>query len=350
MIQYTDGYSRGPGSSYGEVDGIVTIKEVAKEANVSVATISRTLNNDKNVSEKTRRHVMEVIERLGYTPNVLGRNLRVSKTNRILTLVPDISNTFYSEVLRGIDDLAEKNGYMTMVSTTKGNREIELKYILQLYNKNFDGIILTSSEQSPEELSACSRKAPLVMCCEYKYDTDISTVIVDNRKAEYDAVCALIEKGHRRIALVTNAYSYSAKERTKGYLAALSDHAIPVIEPYIIKGGYEYIHGIEAAARLMDLRERPTAILAISDLLAVAINNYIMSIGLTPGTDIDIFGFDNTIFSSSSVPPINTIAQPAYEIGTTAMELLLKKIKDLSCENEIVIKPHAIIEKNIHPV
>lgn len=344
------GNLKDPGSSYGEVDSIVTIKDVAKEANVSVATISRTLNNDKNVSEKTRKHVMEVIEQLGYTPNVLGRNLRVSKTNRILTLVPDISNTFYSEVLRGIDDLAEKSGYMTMVSTTRGNREIELKYILQLYNKNFDGIILTSSEQSSQELSACSRKAPLVMCCEYKYDTDISTVIVDNRKAEYDAVCALIEKGHRKIALVTNAYSYSAKERTQGYLAALSGHNIPVNEQYIVKGGYEYSNGLEAAARLMNLKEPPTAILAISDLLGAAINNYVMSIGLMPGVDVDIFGFDNTVFSSTSVPPINTIAQPAYEIGTTAMELLLKKIKDIACKNEIVIKPHAIIEKNIHLV
>lgn len=332
------------------MDSIVTIKEVAKEANVSVATISRTLNNDKNVSEKTRKHVMEVIERLGYTPNVLGRNLRVSKTNRILTLVPDISNTFYSEVLRGIDDLAEKNGYMTMVSTTRGNREIELKYILQLYNKNFDGIILTSSEQSPEELSACSRKAPLVMCCEYKYDTDISTVIVDNREAEYDAVCALIKKGHRQIALVTNAYSYSAKERTKGYFDALNQHAIPVNEHYIIMGGYEYRNGLEAAARLMNLKDPPTAILAISDLLGAAINNYIISIGLKPGVDVDVFGFDNTIFSGSSVPPINTIAQPAYEIGTTAMELLLKKIKEPSCKNEVVIKPHAIIEKNVHVI
>lgn len=332
----------------GEVDAIVTIKEVAKEANVSVATISRTLNNDKNVSEKTRKHVMEVIERLGYTPNLLGRNLRVSKTNRILTLVPDISNTFYSEVLRGIDDCAEENGYMTMVSTTRGNLEVELKYVMQLYNRNFDGIILTSSEQSPEELSTTAKKAPLVMCCEYKYGAEISTVLVDNRKAEYDACRTLIEKGHKKIALVTNAYSYSAKERTQGYTDALTEYNIPLNEQYIIKGGYEYSNGLEAAARLMGLSEPPTAILAISDLLGVAINNYVMSIGLIPGTDIDIFGFDNTMFSSASIPPINTIAQPAYEIGTTAMQLLIKKIKEPECQTEFVVRPHAIIEKNIH--
>ncbi len=330
------------------MDAIVTIKDVAREANVSVATISRTLNNDKNVSEKTRKHVMEVIERLGYTPNVLGRNLRVSRTNRILTLVPDISNTFYSEVLRGIDDLAEKNGYMTMVSTTRGNLDIELKYIMQLYNKNFDGIILTSSEQSPEELSASANKAPLVMCCEYKYGAEISTVLVDNRQAEYDACRTLIEKGHRKIALVTNAYSYSAKERTQGYTDALTEHGIPVDGQYIIKGGYEYNNGLEAAARLINLPEPPTAILAISDLLGVAINNYMMSIGLRPGTDIDIFGFDNTMFSNASIPPINTIAQPAYEIGTTAMELLLNKIKDPAGKPEFIVRPHAIIEKNLH--
>ena len=323
------------------MDAIVTIKDVAREANVSVATISRTLNNDKNVSEKTRKHVMEVIERL-------GRNLRVSKTNRILTLVPDISNTFYSEVLRGIDDLAEKNGYMTMVSTTRGDLDIELKYIMQLYNKNFDGIILTSSEQSPDELSSSAKKAPLVMCCEDKYGAEISTLLVDNRQAEYDACRTLIEKGHRKIALVTNAYSYSAKERTQGYIDALTEHSIPVDGQYIIKGGYEYSNGLEAAARLINLPEPPTAILAISDLLGVAINNYIMSIGLRPGTDIDIFGFDNTMFSSASIPPINTIAQPAYEIGTTAMELLLKKIRDPECKPEFVVRPHAIIEKNLH--
>lgn len=139
---------------------IITIKDVAKAANVSVATISRTLNNDKNVSEKTRKHVFEVIEALGYTPNVLGRNLRVSKTNRILTLIPDLSNAFYSEVIRGIDDFAEKYGYMTMISTTRGTLELEEKYIAQLFNKNFDGIILTSSEQTAEDLSNNAKKAP----------------------------------------------------------------------------------------------------------------------------------------------------------------------------------------------
>lgn len=186
------------------------------------------------------------------------------------------------------------------------------------------------------------------MCCEYKYGAEISTVLVDNRQAEYDACRTLIEKGHRKIALVTNAYSYSAKERTQGYIDALTEHSIPVDGQYIIKGGYEYSNGLEAAARLINLPEPPTAILAISDLLGVAINNYIMSIGLRPGTDIDIFGFDNTMFSSASIPPINTIAQPAYEIGTTAMELLLKKIRDPECKPEFVVRPHAIIEKNLH--
>lgn len=329
---------------------IITIKDVAKAANVSVATISRTLNNDKNVSEKTRKHVFEVIEALGYTPNVLGRNLRVSKTNRILTLIPDLSNAFYSEVIRGIDDFAEKYGYMTMISTTRGTLELEEKYIAQLFNKNFDGIILTSSEQTAEDLSNNAKKAPIVMCCEYKYGTDISAVLVDNRKAEYDAVTTLIEKGHRKIALVTNAISYSANERTKGYIDALQDHNIPVREEYIIYGGYRYHDGLEAASRLLHMQERPTAILSISDILGIAINNYIVSLGMTPGVDIDVFGFDNTTFSNVSTPPINSISQPAYEIGRTAMEILLKKIRKIDSKNEVIMKPHIIIDKNTHTV
>lgn len=329
---------------------IVTIKDVAKKANVSVATISRTLNNDKNVSDKTREHVLEVIKELGYTPNVLGRNLRVSKTNCILVILPDMANTFYGEVIRGIDDIAVKNGYMTMISTTRSILDIENKYVSQLFNHSFDGMILASTEQSADDLSINSKRAPMVMCCEMKDGARISAVTINNRKAQFDAVEHLIRCGHRKIALITSVYSYSSNERTKGYFDALSRYNIPVNENYIIYGGYSYSDGFASASRLMSLNNPPTAICAISDILAVAVNNLLINIGMRPGKDVDVFGFDHTPVSQMASPQFNTVAQPAYDIGKSAMELLIKKMKNIDSEEELILLPHGLVTKNFHKV
>lgn len=300
------------------------------------------------MSEKTREHVLAVIKELGYTPNVLGRNLRVSKTNSVLVILPDMSNTFYGEVIRGIDDVAVKNGYMIMASTTRSILDIENRYISQLFNHSFDGMILASTEQSADNITINAKRAPMIMCCEMKEGAQISAVTINNRKAQLDAVEYLIRKGHRKIALITSVYSYSGNERTKGYIDALNKYNIPINENYIIYGGYEYNDGYTASSKLMSLPNPPTAICAISDVLAIAANNLVVKLGKKPGVDVDIFGFDHTPMSQVASPQINTVAQPAYDIGKNAMELLLEKIKNIDAENRLVILPHGLVIKNTH--
>lgn len=181
---------------------MLTIKEVAQAANVSVATVSRVLNHDKRVALKTKEHVLKVVKELDYTPNTLGRNLRVSATKKILVLLPSVLNQFFSSVMQGIEESVQARGYQVMMSTTRSDPQIEQSYIEFLYNKSIDGIIFFNSEQTPEAIDRLSKKYPITFCISSLEGAKASAVTIDNVRAAYDAVSSLIQAGHRKIALV----------------------------------------------------------------------------------------------------------------------------------------------------
>ncbi|MDP4121022.1 MAG: LacI family DNA-binding transcriptional regulator [Bacillota bacterium] len=325
---------------------LITIKDVAKAANVSVATVSRAINNDKNISQDTRNYVMNIIDKLGYTPNVLGRNLRISQTKRVLILLPDSANPFYPEVLKGINSVADEAGFLTMISCSNSEVNREKLYINQVLNKSYDGLILASSQLSAEELSAFQKRAPIVMFCEYVDNADVMCVTIDNRKAEFEAINYLILKGHKRIGLIANDTSYSGKERIKGYIDAHVYNRLPVREEYIIRGGYKYSCGMDGTKQLMRLSNPPTAIAAITDFLSLGVNNYLAQSEDPICKTVEIFGFDNTPIANIIHNAINTVAQPGYEIGKRTMELLLQKINGNKEHNEMVFLEHSLLLKH----
>ncbi len=323
---------------------MITIKEVAKAAQVSVATVSRVLNHDKNVSEKTRIHVAKVIEDLGYTPNILGRNLRRKNTGRILVLMPSLSNQFLSGVIRGMETEAGKRGLQVIISATHNNREIEKGYLEMLPNRSVDGIILLGSTLGAEELEQQGKEYPLVMCSEWSEGTPLSAVGIDNRKAGYDAVMALTEGGRRRIAIISNEEVYSARLRTEGYCQALMQRGIQIRKEYIINH-YEYTYraGMGACRKLMDLSEPPDAIFAVSDELAAGVVKELLSRGIMPGQEVDVLGFDNTTMSQIVTPTISTVSQPRKKIGAAAVALLAEKIENLEAPSRLVLLPHELV-------
>lgn len=321
-----------------------TIKEVAKAAGVSVATVSRVLNHDKNVSDKTRERVMKVVQQVGYTPNVLGRNLRKKTTDRVLVLIPSLSNQFLSGVIRGMEVQAKVRNLQVMISATHNDESAERSCLELLHNRSVDGMILLGSVLPPEELTQLAREYPLVMCSEWTEGADLPVVGIDNEQAGYDAVKSLLEGGRRRIAMISNREVYSARLRTKGYLRALQEAGIPFCPEYLVEH-YEYTYraGILACRKLLKLPQPPDAIFAVSDELAAGVCKELMEQGMLPGREVDVFGFDNTTVSKVVTPSISTVSQPRKKLGETALDMLANRMEHPESLGETVILPHELV-------
>jgi len=325
-----------------------TIQDVAKAAGVSVATVSRVLNKSKSVSAETRELVLDTIKKLNYQPNLLGRNLRRTETRLILILLPSISNPFYAMLVKGAEDVAHKNGYNVMLCNTDSDINRERAYLELLKNRLADGLIFMSPEIDKEELTNISEGFPVVQCCEYKEGADVPRVAIDNLAAAYKAVKHLVGIGHRRIGMISGRNEYvSTKQRELGYRKALEDSGIDFDDTLIKHGNYGFRSGLRAANQLLSMSNRPTAIFAISDSMAVGAIRAAKENGFKVPVDLAVVGFDDISFASMCEPPLTTISQPKYDLGCTAMEMLLWQIQGKHVEtNEIVLEHELIIRQS----
>lgn len=321
---------------------MATIKDVAKEANVSVATVSRVINNDTKVSDVTRKHVLQIINKTGYVPNMLGRNLRISKTKKILILIPTLANNIYGTVIDNIERTAEKYGYTVFVAITNSNRDTEEKYIDLLKNRSIDGIISAGTSLSASEISTVSDNFPFVMCCEDVDDVNINVVKINDRNAVYDSIKYLINKGHNKIAIITSKSSYSGRARTKGYLDALKDNNIEINSSYIVHTGYEKSNGYDACKKLMQLDNPPTAIFCICDNLLLGCVKALKELNINLDL-IDLFGVDDTLIMDMLPKFYPRIRQPYTEIGEKSLELIFENICNKNMSPKHIILNHQIV-------
>jgi len=321
-----------------------TIQDVAKAAGVSVATVSRVINNSKSVSDETRELVLETIKKLNYQPNLLGRNLRRAETRLILILLPSISNPFYSKLVKGAEDVAHKNGYNVMLCNTDSDIKRERVYLEHLKNRLADGLIFMSPEIDKDELTNISKKYPVVQCSEYKEGADVPRISIDNMAAAYKAVKHLIGIGHRRIGMISVRNEYvSTKQRELGYRKALEDSGIDFDSTLIKYGSYGFRSGLRAAKQMLSMENRPTAIFAISDSMAIGAIRAAKESGLKVPADLAVVGFDDISFASMCEPPLTTISQPKYDLGCAAMEMLLAQIQGKPFETKEVVLEHELI-------
>jgi LacI family repressor for deo operon, udp, cdd, tsx, nupC, and nupG len=321
-----------------------TIKDVARSAGVSVATVSRVLNNDKAVVQSTRDRVLQTIEEIGYHPNLLGRNLRRSETKNIMVLIPTISNQFYSSIVKGVEEKAKDHGYKIFVCMTHAVEAEEKDYLDLLKARLVDGVIFLEAKLSAREITAIGKKYPIVQCCEYVKNSKTSIVSIEDEKAGYDAAEYLIGLGHKKIAFFgTRLMVTSAILREKGFCSALLKNGITVDESLFYYDTYSYNSGKRSTDKLLASGNVASAIFTIADSIAIGTVKRLIERGFQIPDDIAVIGFDNNKLSELYNPSISTVSQPQQLLGNTAMMLLLKKIKNNSSEDHVIKLDHEII-------
>lgn len=322
---------------------MTNIQQVAKQAGVSVATVSRVLNGQNSVSQKTRHKVEAAITQLDYEPSMLGRNLRNSESRIILILIPSISNPFYLEIIKGIENMALSQNYNILLCETDSNPEKENIYFDLVRKKMADGIISMDPAVNVETLKQLAEKYAIIQCSEYGGGIGIPYVTINSEEASYRAVKHLIQIGHEKIALMNSDEKFLyARERRMGYQRALKEHGIPLRSEYILYTqhlGFEY--GQQAMKKILSLEERPTAVFAVSDLLAIGALKEINASGLSVPDDMAVVGFDKIDFSNMTNPTLTTIAQPMYKMGTAAAKMLIDKIQGEEVDS--IILDHELI-------
>ena len=322
---------------------MANIQEVAEYARVSVATVSRVLNGQSTVSAKTRKKVEDAIKKLNYEPSMLGRNLRNSESRLLLILIPTISNPFYLEIIKGIETVAISQNYNILLCETDSNPEKENIYFDLVRKKMADGIISMDPAVNIEILKELSEKHAIIQCSEYEEGSGIPYVTIDNEEASYRAVKHLIQIGHKKIALMNSDEKYLyARQRRMGYKRALEEYSIPLRSDYIVHTkhlGFE--NGQHAMKKILNLHDRPTAVFAVSDLLAIGALKEINAFGLNVPNDIAVVGFDKIDFSNMTNPTLTTISQPMHKMGTIAVKMLINKIRGEEVES--IILDHELV-------
>ncbi len=314
-----------------------TIQQVASLAKVSVATVSRVINNSAGVSDKTRLKVEQAIERLKYQPNAMGTFLRKDKTNMILVLVHSVDNPFFSMIIQGLENIAHHNNYNVLICTTYGDRAREQHYVKMLRNHYVDGMILISNTLTLEEINDLNANYPLVQVIEYLPESNAPYYSVDFYRASYELMEHMISNGCHNIAYVHTGSTQivSHIEKYRAYHDVLTKHNLPILSKTNEEYNFGFISGKAVAALLLDNHPQIDGFFATSDLIAIGIIDEIHSRKKRVPHDIEVVGFDNTIFSSISNPAITTVELYTYELGCKSMELLLNRIEKIETDVKI---------------
>ena len=326
-----------------------TIQQVASLAKVSVATVSRVINNSAGVSAKTRQKVEQAIERLKYQPNAMGTFLRKDKTNMILVLVHSVDNPFFSMIIQGIENIAHHNNYNVLICTTYGDRSREQHYVKMLKNHYVDGMILISNTLTLEEINELNINYPLVQVIEYLPESKAPYYSVDFYQASYDLMEHLIQNGCKNIAYVHTGSTHiiSHMEKYRAYIDVLTKYNLPILSKTNEEYNFGFISAKSVAALLLDENPHIDGFLATSDLIAIGIIDEIQTRKKRIPEDIKVVGFDNTIFSSIYNPAITTVELNTYELGCKSMEFLLNKIEKLEKDIKVDhVLPYQLIVKD----
>ena len=304
----------------------MSIQKIARMAGVSVATVSRVLNNSDSVKPANRQKVLEAIEESNYQPNLLARQLRTARSSMILVLVSDISNPFCAEVVKGIEEQAEKNGYRILLCNSGADIARSRSSLQLLSGKMVDGIITMDAFSKLPELSQLIGKAPWVQCAEHDDNGQISCVGIDDDVAAQSVVHYLAGQGRQRIALINHDLRYRyARLRQQGYAHQLKEQQL-AWQAIAYASELSFSAGKAAMNQLLVGETRPDAVFAVSDTLAAGAMAAIQQAGLRIPQDIAVVGFDGSELADMVSPPLTTLAQPSREIGRRACELVLQKI------------------------
>ena len=322
-----------------------TIYDVAREAGVSMATVSRVVNGNPNVKPTTRKKVLAAIEQLGYRPNAVARGLASKKTTTVGVIIPDISSIFFSELARGIEDIAMMYKYNIILSNSDQNKEKELHLINTMLGKQVDGIVFMGGEITEEHIQQFKQASiPVVLAATIDKTNQLPSVNIDYEQAAYDAVSYFVDRGHQRIAAVIGPVEdpINGEAKLSGYRRALEEGGLTYNDGYVAVGDYTYDSGKEAVDQLNQLQERPTAIFTATDEMALGVIHHYQDNKVKIPDEVEVISCENTRLSQMVRPTLSTIVQPLYDIGAVAMRLLTKYMNKETVEDESVVLPHRI--------
>ena len=321
-----------------------TILDVALKAKVSIATISRVVNNSPHkVNPNTREKVLEVIRELDYRPNALAKGLLMKKTMTIGVIIPDISNPYYAEIVRGIQDIADHYGYAILLLNTDRNQDRIIKHIYFLRDKSADGIIFSGGIIHGEKVLSSLNELRERVVVIGRHKVDFPAVLVDNTGGAAKATEHLVGLRHKRIGYIGGPdKSTSAKDRLSGYKNALTQRGYSIEKNLIRKGDFTPRSGYLSARDLIQ-KERLSAIFAVNDQMAFGAIRGAKELGLKVPEDLSVVGFDNIPFSSYFDPSLTTVEIPKYHIGAAAMEMVVNLISGENTEKLRWFDTHLLI-------
>ncbi len=326
-----------------------SIKDVAKEAGVSIATVSRVLNDIDVVNEETKKKVQEAIQKLGYRPNIVARSLKTQRTKTIGILIPDISSQFYPEIVRGAEDVANIYDYNVILCNSDLDGEKEKEYLRVLKEKMVDGILYMSSSLKPdvtEMLRELNLKTVLVESSDS--EKFFPSVTIDNVKAGYDACDYIIKKGNKEIAFIGvredsgNAWA----DRYTGFQKAMKDNGLEVNKDLLFFGDLRTETGIKGIRSILKKASSIDGVVCASDEIAMGAINTLREHQLSVPQDVDVIGFNNIYSASVYYPNLTTVAQPMYDMGSIAMRMLIKLINQKTLDQGNFVLDYEIIERD----
>jgi LacI family repressor for deo operon, udp, cdd, tsx, nupC, and nupG len=321
-----------------------SIKDVARIAGVSTATVSRTLAEPEKVTTETRRKVEAAIQRIGYVRNALARSFRMQSTQTILVLLPDIGNPFYSLIIQGLEEVAQRHHYRLLIGDTQNQAEREQEYLQSVQQRQVDGVISFGHTLPIIPEFKDGKRIPVVMACEYLHDRAVSSISIDNIAAAEVATEHLLELGHRRIAFINGpAHTPLSQDRLRGYRNALRRAAVAYDKKLLCRGDFSLASGEVAAQAILDNDIAFTAIFAANDAMAIGAIKVLRARGLCVPEDVSVIGFDDIEFAQYVEPPLTTIHQPRREIGRAAMQKMIAKLANKNEKVGQVVLMHELI-------
>lgn len=327
-----------------------TLREVARKADVSITTVSRVINDSDKVNADTRERVQKAMRILNYQPSRVAQRLRGSKgRSKLLGLIiPDIQNQFYSNIVRGIEDVSYDKDYAVILCNSDENPNKERFYLEVLRSESVDGVILPPIHQHGKVIDSLIENGIPLVCVDRKLAREsVDTVVINNHGGANTAVSHLISLGHQRIAIITSSPQFSSfKEREEGYKKALSDNGIPVDQQLIKVGDPRSSDdGKKLTKELLQMSPAPTALFITNNLMSLGALEAINEANLNIPNDISLIMFDDMPWATAINPPLSVVRQPAYEMGRRAAELFFQRVSDPGREPVTIVMEPKFIER-----
>jgi LacI family fructose operon transcriptional repressor len=327
---------------------MVKIKDVANAAGVSTATVSRVLANKPHVRQEVKARVMKVVKALNYRPNRVARSLRSRQSSIIGLIVSDIENPFFQQVGRAVEDAAHEQGYSVMLCNNDEDPEKEQRYLHLIRDENLAGIILSPTRQTADNFSSTSDlNIPMVVIDRRVSNGDVDNILIDNVQAAHTITTHLIEHGYRRIGAVFGIGSTTGRERREGFVQALKAHDLQPSTDLVKYANPREDDGFNTTLKMLQLPAPPEAILTSNSLLAAGALRALRESKKSIPEEVAFASFDETTWAKLVIPSLTVIEQPTHEIGRTATELLLKRIKDPTrSHREVILKARLIARQS----